>query len=117
MSEPYTLPELKVGNMVLWYSDPMGPSEPSMGWVSRRPGSQTITILIWADDAGLVEKPSVRHVEDPFWAENPSAKAWVKWGAFRLHPDTILLQQVADIAKSLKLQVARNQKTKDKDAA
>lgn len=113
MSSDFTMPELNVGDMVLWYSNPTNPQEPSLGWVSRRPGSQTITILIWAEDAGLVEKPSVRHVDDPFWVESSSAAAWTKWGAFRLHPTTAMLRQVVDIAKTLKLQAARSQKPKD----
>jgi hypothetical protein len=113
MSESFKMPELNVGDMVLWYSDPHNPQEPSMGWVSRRPGTQTITILIWAEDSGLIEKPSVRHVEDPFWADSTSATAWTKWGAFRLHPSTLMLRQVADIAKNMKMQAARSQKSKD----
>lgn len=113
MSDNYKIPELTVGDMVLFYPDPMNQQNPSMGWVSRRPGAQTITILVWGEDAGLIEKPSVRHAEDPFWAENPNAQSWLRWGAFRLHPNTILLQQAADIAKALKIQAARQQKPKD----
>jgi|LakMenEpi03Aug12_release.lakeMendotaPanAssembly.Ray.scaffolds.fasta_scaffold733642_2 hypothetical protein len=113
MSDKFEMPELNVGDMVYWYSDPLNPQTPSMGWVSRRPGVQTITILIWAEDAGLVEKPSVRHVDDPFWVESQSAASWTKWGAFRPHPTTAMLRQVVDIAKSLKLQAARTQKPKD----
>lgn len=113
MSDGFKMPELNVGDMVLWYSDPTNPQEPSMGWVSRRPGVQTISILIWAEDAGLIEKPSVRHVDDPFWTESQSAAAWVKWGGFRLHPSTQALKQVAEISKNLKLQAARVAKPKD----
>jgi hypothetical protein len=113
MSDQFTLPELNIGDMVLWYSDPSNPQDPSMGWVSRRPGTQTITVLLWAEDSGLIEKPSVRHVDDPFWAENQSAAAWTKWGAFRLHPNTALMHQVADLARQLKLMSAKSQKSKD----
>jgi hypothetical protein len=113
MSDVFKMPELNIGDMVLWYSDPLNPQDPSMGWVARRPGVQTISILIWAEDAGLIEKPSVRHVDDPFWLENQSASAWTKWGGFRLHPSTQALKQVAEISKNLKLQAARAVKPKD----
>ena len=113
MSSDFTMPELNIGDMVLWYSDPSNPQNPSMGWVSRRPGVQTITILIWAEDAGLIEKPSVRHIDDPFWTDSQSASAWNKWGAFKPHPTTAMLKQVVEIAKNLKVQAARAQKPKD----
>ena len=115
MSEPFSMPELNIGDMVLFYFDPFNPREPLMGWVSKRPGSSTISILVWADDAGLVEKPSVRHVDDPFWRESETAGAWTRWGAFKEHPNTALLHQVSDLARQLKLMTARS--TKPKDAA
>jgi hypothetical protein len=51
--------------MVLFYDNPQNPSDPCVGWVSRRPGVNTVYILTFSPDTGFVEKPSVRHADDP----------------------------------------------------
>jgi hypothetical protein len=81
-----------------------------MGWVSRKPGSQTINILCWAENAGFVEKPSVRHRDDPFWKENDTAAAWGKWGAYDLHPNTKTLKELASLMTKQKIEAAKNVK-------
>jgi hypothetical protein len=101
------LPELNVGDMVVWYSNPFAPQDPVMGWVSRRPGAQTINILVWAEDAGFVEKPSVRHVDDPFWKESETAASWGKWGAFDLHPSTKALRELQSVLTKTKIEIAK----------
>lgn len=103
----FSLPELCVGDMVLWYSNPSNPQDPVMGWVSRKPGTQTINILVWAEDAGFVEKPSVRHVDDPFWKESETANAWGKWGAFSLHPSTKALKDLSSLLTKQKIEAAK----------
>ena len=103
----FSLPELGVGDMVLWFSNPVNPQDPVMGWVSRKPGSQTINILVWAEDAGFVEKPSVRHVDDPFWKESDTASAWGKWGAFALHPSTKALKELQALLTKQKIDAAK----------
>lgn len=103
----FSLPDLNVGDMVVWYSNPFAPQDPAMGWVSRKPGTQTINILVWAEDAGFVEKPSVRHVEDPFWRENETAAAWGKWGAFDLHPSTQALKELRALLTKSKIEAAK----------
>ena len=103
----YVAPELSVGDMVLWYSNPFAPQDPAMGWVSRKPGSQTINILVWAEDAGFVEKPSVRHVDDPFWKENESAASWGRWGAYALHPSTKALKELQTLLTKQKIEAAK----------
>jgi hypothetical protein len=103
----FEMPELMVGDMVLWYSNPFNPQDPVMGWVSRQPGSQTINILVWAEQAGFVEKPSVRHVEDTFWTESETAAAWGKWGGFALHPSTKALKELQGVLTRQKIEAAK----------
>jgi hypothetical protein len=108
--ENFVQPELGVGDMVLWYSNPAAPQDPVMGWVSRKPGVQTINILVWAEDAGFVEKPSVRHVEDPFWKESESAASWGRWGAYTLHPSTKALKELQALLTKQKIDSAKHNK-------
>ena len=103
----FSMPDLTVGDMVLWYSNPFAPQDPVMGWVARKPGTQTINILVWAEDAGFVEKPSVRHVADPFWRENDTAAGWGKWGAFDLHPSTASLKELRSLLTKAKIDAAK----------
>lgn len=103
----FDVQSLVVGDMVLWYSNPLGPTEPVMGWVSRRPGCESINILVWAEDAGFIEKPSVRHVNDPFWKTSEMAQAWCKWGCFDLHPNTKALKEMQGLLNKQKLDAAR----------
>jgi len=100
-------PDLMVGDMILYYSDPFNPADPLMGWVSRRPGRQAINILVWAEDAGFVEKPSVRHKDDPFWRESETAAQWAQWGCFELHPQTKALKEVSALLTKAKIEAAK----------
>jgi hypothetical protein len=108
----FQMPALEVGDMVLFYDNPFSADNPVMGWVSCKPGTQTIKVLVYAEDAGFVEKPSVRHRDDPFWRENETAQAWQKWGAFALHPNTELLKELKGLLTKQKIDAA-----KKKDAA
>jgi hypothetical protein len=103
----FQMPDLIVGDMVLFHSDPFNPGDPIMGWVSRRPGKQAINILVWAEDAGFVEKPSVRHKDDPFWRESETAAQWGKWGSFELHPQTKALKELSAMLTKTKIEMAK----------
>jgi hypothetical protein len=104
--------ELLVGDMVLFHSNPFTPdkSQAAMGWVSTRPGNNTVNILIWAQNAGFVEKPSVRHIDDPFWRESETAAAWGKWGAYELHPNTKALKEMQAVLTRAKIDAAKKVK-------
>lgn len=104
----FTQPELSVGSLVYWYSDPIGKCEPVMGWVLKKPGIHSITILVFSETTGFVEKTSVRHKEDPFWRESETAQAWHKWGCYEVHPDTLALQEVKSLVTKLKVRVAKD---------
>jgi hypothetical protein len=103
----FKAPDLSVGDMVLWYSNPFSPQDPAMGWVAKKPGVQTVTILVYAEEAGFVEKPSVRHRDDPFWKESESAAAWGKWGAYDLHSSTKALKELQSLVTKAKIEAAK----------
>jgi hypothetical protein len=105
--ENFHMPELAVGDMVIWYSNPMSPQDGAMGWISSKPGTQTVKVLIWAEEAGFVEKPSVRHRDDPFWKTNETASAWGKWGCFDLHPNTKALKEMQTLLTKSKIEAAK----------
>jgi hypothetical protein len=108
--ENFQLPELAVGDMVLFFDNPFSPQEGSMGWVASKPGTQTISVLVYAQNTGLVEKPSVRHADDPFWRTSETAQAWGKWGCFRVHPNTIALKEIHALLTKAKIDAAKNSK-------
>ena len=60
-TDSFSPPQVKIGDMVYWYSDPLSCAEPNMGWVSQRPGAQTISVLVFTPYTGFQEKPSCRH--------------------------------------------------------
>lgn len=107
----FKMPDLVVGDMVLFYSNPFSPQDPSMGWVTKKPGAQAITVLVYAEEAGFVEKPSVRHRDDPFWKESDTAVAWGKWGCFELHPQTKALKELQTLITKQKIGAAKKKES------
>jgi hypothetical protein len=103
----FKMPEVGIGDLVLFYDNPFSPDSHAMGWVSSKPGTQTIKVLIYAEEAGFVEKPSVRHVNDPFWRESETAQAWGRWGCFSVHPNTQMLKELRELLTKAKLDKAR----------
>jgi hypothetical protein len=103
----FKMPEVGIGDLVLFYDNPFAPDAHSMGWVSAKPGVQTIKVLIFAAEAGFVEKPSVRHADDPFWRESETAQAWGRWGCFKLHPSTIALKELQTLLTKAKIDAAK----------
>jgi hypothetical protein len=78
--------------------------------VIERPGREAISILVFTQAAGFVEKKSVRHVSDPFWKESEMAPQWQKWGCFDLHPNTKALKELQGLLVKAKIEKARSQK-------
>lgn len=109
MDAQFQMPDLVVGDMVLFHNNPQNRdiNQAAMGWVSQRPGVSTISVLIWAPNTGFVEKPSVRHADDPFWKESEMAASWAKWGCFELHPNTKALKELKAIITRQKVEAAK----------
>lgn len=94
----WSMPTVEVGDRVLFYDNPFSlGSEGQFGFVSARPGNQTIQILVFTQSSGFVEKLSVRHIDDPFWSESELAQQWSQWGCWKLHPETQLIKDVKSI--------------------
>lgn len=110
MDAPFQMPDLVVGDMVLFHNDPHSKNaeDAAMGWISQRPGASTVTLLVWAPNTGFVEKPSVRHVDDPFWRESETAAQWLRWGCFELHPSTKALKELKTLLTRAKLEAAKS---------
>lgn len=106
----FQMPELAIGDMVLFYDNPFSPQDASMGWISSKPGTQTVKILVWGENTGFVEKQSVRHKDDPFWKTSETASAWGKWGAFDIHPNTRALKELQAMLTKAKIDAAKNNK-------
>jgi hypothetical protein len=99
--------DLSVGDLVLWHDDPLSSSNtPSLGWVIQK-GRETISILMFSENSGLVEKKSVRHRDDPFWRESEIAGNWIQWGCFTVHPTTEILKELKPFLTKLKMAEAR----------
>jgi hypothetical protein len=103
----FVMPEIELGDMILYHPNPAVLKNPILGWVSRRPGSQTVYALVFTENAGFVEKPSVRHVDDPGLKENA---AWAEWGAWEHHPQTALLKKFKALLPKLAALVERQGK-------
>lgn len=106
-AESFSPPPLKIGDCVYWYHDPLSCNDPSVGWVSQRPGVQTANILVFTPYTGFQEKPSVRHREDPGLQENAE---WRQWGCWEYAPQTAQLKkldgmmaQIANLTEQLSL--------------
>lgn len=103
----FKMPEVGIGDLVLFYDNPFTPDAHSMGWVSTKPGVQTIKVLVFAEEAGFVEKPSVRHKDDPFWRESETAQAWGRWGCWDFHPSTRALKELQTLLTRSKIEAAK----------
>jgi hypothetical protein len=106
----YAMPEVTIGDLVLWHDNPSSPTDPVMGWVIERPGRDSVSILVFTQNAGFVEKKSVRHRDDPFWVESEMAQNWQRWGCWELHPTTSLLKELKGMVTKAKLEAAKKTK-------
>ncbi len=94
----WEMPKLTVGDRVLFYDNPFSASsEPQFGFVSSRPGKETIQILVFTASSGFVEKMSVRHMDDPFWKNSDMAQKWQVWGAWKLHPELQVIKEIKEV--------------------
>lgn len=99
--------DLVIGDLVFWHDDPFADATaPSLGWVLAK-GRETITVLVFSENAGLIEKQSVRHKADEFWKDNEFVANWTRHGCFTVHPTTELLRELKSLLTKLKMDSAR----------
>ena len=112
-SDTFPTQEVELGDMVLFYDNPLNQKEPVVGWVSRRPGVNTIYVLVFSPDSGFIEKPSVRHADDPGLLESA---AWRAWGCWRFHPNTETIKRLGGLMPKIVTMLARQQDEGSKKA-
>jgi hypothetical protein len=103
----FKMPEVGIGDLVLFYDNPFSPDSHSMGWISTKPGVATVKVLVFAEEAGFVEKPSVRHKDDPFWKTSETAQAWGRWGCWDYHPSTRAMKELQALLTKSKIEAAK----------
>jgi hypothetical protein len=98
-----------IGDAVLYYANPLNRKDPALGWICRRPGINTVSVLVFSPESGFIEKPSVRHIDDPGLAESAS---WRQWGAWEYHPMTATLKKVESLMPQIVALLSRNSSKK-----
>jgi hypothetical protein len=98
-------PSADLGDPILWYQDPMNPRDPVVGWVCQKPGAHTLTLLVFTPTVGFMEKPSVRHKDDPSLIENPN---WRQWGCWEHAP---WFQKLQRVGSSMTAAIAASEKS------
>lgn len=87
----FSPPAVRPGDCVYWYSDPLTCAEPQIGWVVDHPGVCTVNVLVFSPSSGFMDKPSVRHRDDPGLQENAQ---WRQWGCWEYSPQTAQLKKL-----------------------
>lgn len=105
--ETWAPPEAKMGTQVYYYRDPLNLEDPSLGFICRRPGANTVSIMVFAPSGNLVEKPSVRHKDDPGLREND---AWRQWGCWDFSDLEKNIRKLVPLTASLMAQHERSKK-------
>lgn len=100
-------PECSLGTQVYYYRDPLSLSDPALGFVCRRPGANTVNVLVFSPSGGLVEKMSVRHKDDPGLVEN---EAWRQWGCWDFSDLEKNIRKLVPLSAQLMAQFERSKK-------
>lgn len=94
----FKAPEVRVGDSVLFYSDPFSDKcRPYVAWVlAEAIQNDAVNLLVFTDTVGFVEKAAIRNRNNPTLRQKPSIAAMGGWD---LTPHTKDLQQL----KALKI--------------
>jgi hypothetical protein len=116
-AESFSPPQVRVGDSVYWYHDPLNCNEPTLGWIVERPGVMTVSVLTFSPNTGFLERPSVRHKDDPGLQENAD---WRQWGCWDFTPQSAqlrkldgLMSQIANLTEQVALARKQNGGTKN----
>lgn len=115
--ESFSPPQVRIGDSVYWYHDPLTCAEPMLGWIVERPGVNTVSILAFNPNSGFIDRPSVRHRDDPGLQEHAE---WRQWGCWEYTPQTAqlkkldgLMSQVAGLTEQVALARKQSSGTKN----
>lgn len=116
-AESFSPPQVRVGDSVYWYHDPLNCNEPTLGWIVERPGILTVSILTFSQNTGFLERPSVRHKDDPGLQENADRRQWGCWDftpqSAQLRKLDGLMSQIANLTEQVALARKQNGGTKN----
>lgn len=94
----WTMPKPRAGDIVLFSTDYMTFSNPTVGWVIQEPGDSTISILTFTA-AGFVLRSSVHHRDDPSFRGD---HGWGDLGCWDFAAITRDIRELATPAKAEK---------------
>lgn len=94
----FSMPEAKIGDMVLYYAHEG--SDPVMAFVTQT-SSRTLTLWAVVPGYGGVEKSSVHHKDDPGAQEFPAWKEYGFWAPRPAGKEAILSEKVALLEKKV----------------
>lgn len=114
LSTNFEMPEVQLGEQVLFWEHYSKTDDPVNAWVAKRPGKNTVYLVIYSSSYGFVERPSVRHQDDPGLRERTE---WAKHGSFEVHPTTKALREVQELLPQLKALLAKPEPTRQKKAS
>lgn len=95
----FTAPKVRVGDTILYYSDPFSDSgKPYLGWVlSEGVHNDAINLLVFTDVAGFTERIAIRHRDNPVLREKPTLASMGGWD---------LSEQTKDLQKLSGMKIA-----------
>lgn len=100
----WSVPAVSVGETVLYYAHEG--AEPTMAFVTKV-GKETLELWALSPGYGGVDKPSVRHKEDPKLADFPH---WAEFGVWEHRPRDPRIAQLSERLSALEKAVQGNRK-------
>ncbi len=100
----WSIPAVSVGETVLYYSHEG--AEPNMAFVTKV-GKETLELWALSPGYGGVEKPSVRHKDDPRLADSPQ---WREFGVWEHRPRDPRIAGLSERLSALEKAVQGNKK-------
>ena len=113
-SHNFEMPKVELGEQVLFWEHYSKTEDPVNAWVAKRPGKNTVYLVIYSSSYGFVERPSVRHEDDPGLRERPE---WARHGCWATSPTIKALREVHELLPQLKALLAKPEPTRQKKAS
>lgn len=91
----WVMPKPQIGDVVLFSSDCMYFSNPTVGWVIQEPGDSTISILAFTA-TGFLQRNSVHHKDDPALKGD---HGWHELGVWDFAPATRAMMELREMVE------------------
>ncbi len=101
MNQKFVMPELKIGDKVMWHTDCDKNLAPTMAFVMECSACNCTLRLVSRTDMTQI-KYDVRHIDDPVVENNPNIR---ENGAWSHHIDTLRLQELEEKLATLTREV------------